>query len=35
VSNKAAYTLKWYVSPEDWDASKPDLNAIFQGFQPK
>jgi hypothetical protein len=35
VNDKAAYSLNWYVSTDDWDAAKTDLNAIYQGFQPK
>ena len=35
VNDHAAYSLNWYVSPEDWAASQSDLQAIYQGFQPK
>ena len=35
VGPNAAYSLNWYVSTEDWDAAKADLQAIYQGFQPK
>ncbi|BBH64759.1 hypothetical protein ACTI_14440 [Actinoplanes sp. OR16] len=27
------WTIAWYTSPEDWDAAKADLDAIFQGFK--
>jgi hypothetical protein len=35
VGPNAAYSLNWYVSTEDWDASQADLKAIYQGFQPR
>jgi hypothetical protein len=35
VDNARAYSLSWYVSPEDWDPSQTDLQALYQGFQPK
>ncbi|RAK32733.1 serine/threonine protein kinase [Actinoplanes lutulentus] len=28
-----AWTVGFYTSPEDWDAAKADLDAIFQGFK--
>ncbi len=35
VNSHQAYALSWFVSPDDWDASLPELQAIYQGFQPK
>jgi hypothetical protein len=31
---KQAYSLSWYTSPDDWDASQKDLQIIYQGFKP-
>jgi hypothetical protein len=35
VDDTKAYSLSWYTTPQDWDAAKTDLQAIYQGFQPK
>ena len=35
VSDDLAYSISWYVSPEDWIASQNDLKLLYQGFQPK
>ncbi|WP_213013884.1 hypothetical protein [Paractinoplanes toevensis] len=35
VNGSAAYSLNWYVSTSDWDASQADLKALYQGFQPQ
>ncbi|GIF24465.1 hypothetical protein Ate02nite_71950 [Paractinoplanes tereljensis] len=35
VNGSAAYSLNWYVSTSDWDASQGDLKALYQGFQPQ
>ncbi|XVV12033.1 hypothetical protein ACQP2X_45665 [Actinoplanes sp. CA-131856] len=35
VNDHQAYSLNWYVSPEDWDASQADLKAIYAGFKSK
>ncbi|GIE99101.1 hypothetical protein Ari01nite_65660 [Paractinoplanes rishiriensis] len=35
VDAGAAYSLNWYVSPDDWQASQKDLQLLYQGFQPK
>ncbi len=35
VSDDQAYSISWYVSPDDWNASQADLKLIYQGFQPK
>jgi eukaryotic-like serine/threonine-protein kinase len=35
VSDSQAYSISWYVSPDDWAASQADLKRIYQGFQPK
>ncbi|WP_203768577.1 hypothetical protein [Paractinoplanes deccanensis] len=35
VNDHQAYSLNWYVSPEDWTASQADIKAIIAGFQPK
>jgi hypothetical protein len=35
VNDHQAYSLSWYTSPADWAASQPQLQAIYQGFQPK
>jgi hypothetical protein len=35
VDGSAAYSLNWYVSADDWDAAKSDLQRLYQGFQPK
>jgi hypothetical protein len=32
---KQAYSISWYTSPDDWDASQKDLQIIYQGFKPK
>jgi hypothetical protein len=32
---KQAYSISWYTSPEDWEASKKDLQVIYQGFKPE
>jgi hypothetical protein len=32
---KQAYGISWYTSPQDWAGSLPDLQLIYQGFQPK
>ncbi|MFF5079758.1 hypothetical protein ACFY36_22130 [Actinoplanes sp. NPDC000266] len=35
VNDHQAYSLNWYVSPDDWDASQADLKAIYAGFKSK
>jgi hypothetical protein len=32
---KQAYGISWYTSPQDWAASLPYLQLIYQGFQPR
>ncbi|WP_438872639.1 protein kinase domain-containing protein [Paractinoplanes pyxinae] len=35
VSDSQAYSISWYVSPDDWAASQADLKRVYQWFQPK
>jgi hypothetical protein len=35
ASDNRAYSISWYVSPEDWNASQADLKLLYQGFEPK
>ncbi len=35
VSDNQAYSISWYVSPDDWNAAQSDLKRIYQGFKPK
>jgi hypothetical protein len=35
TSPNQAYGISWFTSPEDWAASQPYLQAIYQGFKPR